>query len=395
MPHAKALYDWDQRLATFFPDLPPRRRDWLALVSYGIVLAQSALLSSVALQLALALGLTFNAVRQRIRKLYRPLKGSKGQDHSFDYTACFGPLLRWATAGFSDRRLVIALDPTHIGDRFTILTACVVFRSCAVPVAWDVRRADQKGSWNEQWERLLGLLHAALGGGWEVLVLTDRGLESPDLFRAITGLGWHPLMRAKKGGKFRPDGWVRNWALPRFAGRVGARWKGRGVVWPTGSKLGCTLLACWEEGYAEPWLILTDLEPASASALWYAWRGWIEQGFRDLKSDGWSLSGTRMTDAVRVARWWTACALATLWVLESGQEAQRLEVPATKVHRSEEKGAVVSLFALGWAWLVLQLGRGRLRRLRRLVQPAWPCDPGGIDALSEQDWIAEHQTVPL
>jgi hypothetical protein len=27
------------------------------------------------------------------------------------------------------------------------------------------------------------------------LVLTDRGLESPTLFRAITALGWHPLMR--------------------------------------------------------------------------------------------------------------------------------------------------------------------------------------------------------
>jgi hypothetical protein len=38
-------------------------------------------------------------------------------------------------------------------------------------------------------------------------VLTDRGLESPELFRAIVRLGWHPLMRAKRCGKFRPANW--------------------------------------------------------------------------------------------------------------------------------------------------------------------------------------------
>ena len=43
MSHAKALYQWEQRVATFFADLPPARRAWLALVSYGIALAQRAL----------------------------------------------------------------------------------------------------------------------------------------------------------------------------------------------------------------------------------------------------------------------------------------------------------------------------------------------------------------
>src|SRR5205823_1143985 len=86
------------------------------------------------------------------------------------------PLLRWATAGFVDRRLALAIDPTNLGDRFTVLTVSVVFRGCAVPVAWQVQRGDAKGSWNDHWERLLGLLRQALGEGWQVLVLSDRGL---------------------------------------------------------------------------------------------------------------------------------------------------------------------------------------------------------------------------
>jgi hypothetical protein len=395
MSQAKALYHWEHRVATFFPDLSPARRAWLALVSFGIALAQSALLNRVALRLAVALGVAFNTLRQRLRKLYRPLADADGHDCSFAYTTCFGPLLRWATAGFTDRRLALAIDPTTLGDRFTILTVSVVFRGCAVPVAWQVQRGGAKGSWNEHWKRLLGLLHAALGTGWQVLVLSDRGLQSKDLFEAVVALGWHPLMRAKKKGHFRPHGWVNSRPLGEFAAGPGRRWRGRGVAWPGSSRLDCTLLACWEVGHEEAWLILTDLGPSDATAVWYAWRGWIEQGFRDLKSDGWQLARTRMKDPERVARWWTAAALATLWVLEAGMEAQRLQIPATRVHVGGEGREVTSLFTLGLMFLADQLGRGRVCRLRRLPQPEWPTSEGDPAPDNEQQWIAQHQTVPL
>src|SRR5581483_9940572 len=120
MSQAKALYQWEQRVATFFPELPPRRRAWLALVSFGIVLAQSALLNRVVLRLAVALGVAFNTLRQRLRNGYRPRRGADGKERPFGYASCFAPLLRWATAGFGDRRLALAIDPTNLGARFTI-----------------------------------------------------------------------------------------------------------------------------------------------------------------------------------------------------------------------------------------------------------------------------------
>lgn len=395
MSQAKALYQWQDRVATFFPDLPPSRLAWLASVSYGIVLAQSALLNRVVLRLAVAAGQTFNTVRQRLRQLYRPHRDARDHDASFAFTDCFAPLLRWATAGFSDRRLALAIDPTCLGDRFLILTVSVVFRSCAVPVAWHVQVANATGSWNEQWQRLLGLLRVALDDDWEVLVLSDRGLQSKELFEVLSRLGWHPFMRVKKAGHFRPEGWVKSQAMQQFTPRAGNRWRGRGVAWPGSSRLPCTLLACWEQGHEGPWLIVTDLAPGEARAVWYAWRGWIEQGFRDLKSDGWELSKTRMTDADRVARWWTAAALATLWVLEAGAEAQRLEVPATKAHAGVGRTSVTSLFALGLAWLGDQLGRGMVRRLRRLPQPLWPHDTEDDDPQDQPSAHIIHPTIPL
>jgi hypothetical protein len=395
MSQAKALYQWEQRVATFFPQLSARRRAWLALASWGIVLAQCALLNRIVLRLAVALRTPFNTLRQRLRQGYRPRADAARPAAAFDYTTGFASLVRWATAGFTDCRLALAIDPTNLGDRFTILTVSVVFRSCAVPVAWQVQRGDAQGSWNAHWKRLLGLLRAALGDGWQVLVLSDRGLQSKELFETITGLGWHPLMRVKKGGHFRPDGWTKGMALSQFVTRCGGRWRGRGVAWPTRSCLRCTLLACWEAGHEEPWLLLTDLSPQDATAVWYGWRSWIEHGFRDLKSDGWHLAKTRMTDPERVGRWWVAAALATLWVLEAGAEAQRLAIPATRTHEAATAAEVTSLFTLGLVWLVEQLGRGVVRRLRHLPQPEWPLSEEDGHLLQQTCWFTEHASLPL
>ena len=80
-------------------------------------------------------------------------------------------------------------------------------------------------------------------------------------------LGWHPFLRIKAGGTFRPLPGTRFQPLRTLVPRPGTRWQGPGtafVKYP--SRLACTLLACWEAGYPEPWFILTDLPPESSDA---------------------------------------------------------------------------------------------------------------------------------
>ncbi len=47
-------------------------------------------------------------------------------------------------------------------------------------------------------------------------------------------------------------------------------------------------------------------------------RTWIEQGFKVLKRGGWPWPRTRMSDPARAERLWLALAVATLWVISSG-----------------------------------------------------------------------------
>ena len=284
MPHTDAFYAWKTRVQALFPDLLPHHQKALAEYRFGAALARCIGLTTVVASLARHLQVKSHALAQRLREFYRPASAMRGSARSeFDPTLCFGPLLRWAAADHPAKRLVLALDPTCLADRYRVLCAAVLYRGIGLPVAWAAQAAPDKGSWNAIWIDLLGRLKAELGEGWTVFVLTDRGLESPELFGAITALGWHPLMRVKAAGKFRPAGWHKGYPMGDFAAAPGRRFAAAGVAYPGGSKLDSTLLAEWGEGHAEPWLILTALTPGAADCAWYAWRMWIEQGFRAFK----------------------------------------------------------------------------------------------------------------
>jgi hypothetical protein len=323
------LTSWQQHLASRFPDLPGPVVAVLALYSFGMILAGASGLSAVTLALSTALGWAYAALRKRLREFYLEAgaksgvkQGQKRKD--CDVASCFAPLLRWLLSLWPGRHLALAIDVTNLGERFHVLCVSVVVRGVAIPVAWKVLLGGVKEPWGPHWERLLGRLKAAVPEGWLVLVLSDRGLESPALFRFITRQGWHPLMRVKKGGKFRPKNWGHFYYFHQLVGRVGGSFCAEGRAY-TGEKLACTLLGLWTAGHDEPWLLLTDLAPEAASAVWYGLRGWIEQGFKVIKGGRWDWHKTRMEDPERVERLWLVLAVATLWVVAVGAEDEARE----------------------------------------------------------------------
>jgi hypothetical protein len=378
MPHTDALYRWRERVQQLFPDLLPHHSRSLADYAFAAALVGCCGLTSVVALLAGLLSAAAHALRQRLRELYMPAAAQRGAARTeFDHALCFAPLVRWAASGQPDKRLALALDPTCLSDRFRVLCVTVLYQGIGLPVAWVVQRADEKGSWNVLWADLLGRVRAALGDGWEVLVLTDRGLESQALFAAITALGWHPLMRVKAGGKFQPEGWHKGYPLAGFAAARGRRWAGAGVAYPTGQPLPCTLLACWEAGHQEAWLVLTDLPAAAANPAWYAWRMWAEQGYRAGKRGQWQWQRTRMTDAERAARLWAVLAVATLWAVDVGGEAQPAQLPPVPRPRSLLKEGLLRLL------LALLSGGPQPLPSGRLQQQQWPQRDWQPDALSE------------
>jgi hypothetical protein len=165
------------------------------------------------------------------------------------------------------------------------------------------------------------------------------------------------------------------------------RWRGQGTAFQkAGRQVECTLLALGEEGYTDPWLVLTDLPPAASDAGWYGLRAWIEQGFKITKRAGWQWHRTRMSDPDRAARLWLAVAVATLWLLSVGGAAEEtipastlLDVPALCPGRLRTRRAtrlrLVSVFRQGWVALLVALLRHEPLPPGRFIPEPWPAVP--------------------
>ena len=184
---------WNQVLKSHFGNFPASVIAVLALYSFGMILAQACGLTVVVGFLVQHFGFACHAVRKRLREFYLDADDKSGTKNGikrrdFDITTAFAPLLRWILSLWTGQHLPLAIDVTNLSDRFHVLCVSVVVRGTALPVAWKVFHGGHKEPWNPAWMQLLAHLKAAVPPDWTVVVLSDRGLESPELFQAIVDL---------------------------------------------------------------------------------------------------------------------------------------------------------------------------------------------------------------
>jgi hypothetical protein len=380
--------EWTTIIQAHLPHLTKPQATVLALWSLGMVLARSCALTAVSAFLATWLGRKEPTVRQQLREFCYEATAKRGTARcALVVEPCFEPLLAWVVGQWEGTQLALALDATTLGARFTVLAISVVYRGCAIPVAWTVLAATAKHAWRREWLRMLRQVRRAVPRSWTVLVLADRGLYARWLFRRITRLGWHPFLRINTGGTCRPQGQVRGVPLKTLVPEPGTTWQGTGIAFKGRHRqLHCTLLACWEAGYKDPWLLLTDLPPEASTACWYGLRAWIEQGFKITKRAGWQWQRTHMTKPDRAARLWLAVAVATLGLLSVGGEAEET-IPASTVPditalvpgqprtRRATRLRRVSVFRRGWNLILVALLDQAPLPQGRFVPEPWPAVP--------------------
>lgn len=400
MAHQDQLSEWISTVSTNLPHLSAPQARVLALWSYGIVMTRSCGRTTVAVFLALLLGRKAATLAQQLQEWLLPAdkkagakRGSKRR--TLAVSSCFAPLLAWVVRLAHPATLALAIDASTLHDRFVLLVVSVVYRGCAIPVAWTVVPAGQRGSWRASWLRMLRHLRPAVPRDVTVLVLADRGLYARWLFRRIVRLGWHPFLRVNTHTTFRPAGRARFYRLNELVPIGGARWQGEGTAFKTpNARLVCTLTAWWSAEHAEAWCVLTDLPPSACEVTWYGLRSWCEQGFKVLKRGAWFWQHTRMNDPERVARLGVALAVATLWMVSVGSELDELlrdeGLPELYglLHQSARtpRQRQIRLVRLGLLWVLVRLLHGKCVPLpRRLVFEPWPhaLPPASVPPLLE------------
>jgi hypothetical protein len=148
----------------------------LALWSFGIACTRTYGRGTVATFLGLLLHQKVANLDQRWYEWCLDASDKAGAKRTaLDVTTGFVPLLAWIVRLWHGSELALTLDATSLGSRFVVLAVCVVYRGCAIPVAWTILPAGQKQAWRRAWVRMLRLLRPALPPTWTILVLTDRG----------------------------------------------------------------------------------------------------------------------------------------------------------------------------------------------------------------------------
>lgn len=319
MPSPDELDYWMDEVSTVFTRMSTCQARVLALYSYGMALTQRCGQSVIVTFLGLLLDIPLSNLRQRLREWNYDAEDKRGrQRQAVAVEQHFAALLAWVLHAWErPKRVVLALDVTYLRDRHTILVVSVVYRRCAIPVAWRVLPARQKGEWHPLWLALLASLAAVIPKGCAVGVLCDEGLYSKRLFEAITQHGWHPLMRVGSQGMYHRRRATRWLPLATLVCR-GMKSKNLRVVCFKTDPLLCTLSVHWPSAYDRPCLLVTDLPPKQLKGYPYALRSWVECGFKDLKRGGLRWEQSKTVAPQRMERLLFVMAVALVWLIREG-----------------------------------------------------------------------------
>ena len=394
MRFPRECYQMRQAIEYHFPGLRPAQQRGLALWVFGTILGHSGCQNAVIAAL-LAIG-RWHSLRQYLREwLYDGKYKASPCQTQLEIRLCFAPLLRWLLSWWTGNQLALAIDPTTHRDRLSAVVISVLYRGSAIPVAWHILPGNRPGPWIAPTLDLLSLLGPAIPKNMTVLVLTDRGLWSPRLWKQIQSLGWHPLMRVRSDAIFQPQGGCRMPARALVPG-PGHGWVGTGTAFysPKLRRRG-VLVVVWGDDQVQPWILLTDLPPESIGVCWYGLRVWIELGFRALKGVGWQWEHTRRTDPVRAGRHWLGLAVAMAWVMAYGTRVEDASVrgmpPAPPIQMIRPWPRQASVFQQGHSTLLRQLLKGRPWQFLWLAPELWPVPPPTLRIINHNG----RQEVPL
>jgi hypothetical protein len=195
---------------------------------------------------------------------------------------------------------------------------------------------------------LLRQVRGCLPPGVTVVLLADRGLAWPVLVDWCHEHGWHYVLRLQGQTKVRaPEGRGERSAR-ELAPRPGRRWLGPAEVFKKAGWRGANVVATWERGMKEAWLLLTDQRASLRHCRVYGQRMWEEESFRDDKSAGFGWQDSQVNDPAHAARLLLVLALAMVLAASQGSRAQKA---GRRRDLDPHRRRRLSLIQLGLRWL--------------------------------------------
>ncbi len=284
----------------------------------------------------------------RVRPGYEPLARS---------------LLQYLADTLGEIRLIA--DGTRVGGGHQLLLVSVAFRHRAIPIAWTWVK--QVRGHSSAWRQcaLLAYVRRLLPPQVPVLLVGDSEFGAVDVLRQLEAWDWRYVLRQTSKELVQVGGqgaWEQFGSLVARPGRQ---------AWHPQSDFTArhahrtTVLAYWQKGEPEPWLLTTNLPTVGAALKAYRRRMWTEELFGDLKGHGFDLESTHLHHVARLSRLMFMVVLLYLWLISVGSRAIKAG-QRSLVDRNDRRD--LSLFQIG-----LRLIERRHTNAQKLWMTLQPC----------------------
>lgn len=277
----------------------------------------------------------------RITRLSRWLKNKDVTVESY-----FAPFAEAVLMSLSHLPLVLVIDGSTLGRGCMCLMVSVVYQRRALPLGWVVFAGSKGHCSQARHLEVLKQIKPLVPADAEVVVLGDGEFDGVEWLQTLASYGWFYVCRTAKNAVLQAEGdrfCFAEWGVSRgeclFTPEVQFTAQGYAPV---------MAIAWWDDAYADPVFLVTNLELAEEACHYYQKRFLIETFFSDQKSRGFNLHKSHLRDPKRLARLLIVACLAYLWMVYLGNLA-RAPHWRKRIHRSDR--CDLSLFQLGLALL--------------------------------------------
>jgi len=266
----------------------------------------------------------------------------------------FVPFAEALLVSLSNQTLVLVMDGSEVGRGCLTLMVSVVYKRRALPIAWLVVKGNKGHFPCDTHVSLLNQVQTMIPAESDVIFLGDGEFDGVPLQATIAGFGWEYVCRTAKNIILRQED--EDFAFETVAVEPGECLSLPEVTLRQRDYGPVHAIAWWEQAYAEPIYLLTNMELAEEACHWYRKRFRIETFFSDQKSRGFHLHKSHLSEPERLTRLMIAACLAYIWIIYLGVLALRDEWRKF-VHRTDR--CDLSLFQLGLRLLEHLLNEGK------------------------------------
>jgi hypothetical protein len=344
MSSNQTYHTWEQRILQLRPTERITRVRNLAQLIAGIFEAKSVHLSKVATQVVSAATL-LSVTRRLSRFLDNPVVRVRPW-----YEPIARDLVQAMAQSVGEIRLIA--DASQVGFHHQLLVIAIAYRRRAIPLVWTWVRAHKGHSSTTKQLALLRYVQRLLPAQIPVLLVGDSEFGAIPVIQQVEQWGWDYVLRQKANNQVQLATHAPWHNFGQLAPQPGQSAWFEEVLLTLKYAHPANLVAHWQIGEAEPWLLATNLPTPRLALRVYGRRMWIEEMFGDLKGHGFNLAKTHLQHVARLSRLTLAVVLLYVWLVSMGTRVIK-QGERYLIDRAERRD--LSIFQIGLRWIERRL----------------------------------------